>query len=55
MTAIAPTWVSPCGRATLYLGDCLEVLPHIKRRIIEAIETYDGPLFEAAKKDENLF
>ena len=22
-----PTWQSPCGRVSLYLGDCLDVLP----------------------------
>lgn len=27
---IEPTWVSECGRATLYCGDCFEVLPHIR-------------------------
>ena len=27
MNAIQPTWVSDCGSATLYLGDCMDVLP----------------------------
>jgi site-specific DNA-methyltransferase (adenine-specific)/modification methylase len=26
-------WVSDCGRVTLYLGDCLEILPSIKKEV----------------------
>ena len=36
---IAPTWVSPCGSATLYLGDCLEVLPTLEAGSIDAVVT----------------
>jgi site-specific DNA-methyltransferase (adenine-specific) len=31
------TWTSPCGRATLILGDCLEVLPTLPR--VDAVVT----------------
>lgn len=26
---MTPTWQSPCGAATLYLGDCLDVMPRL--------------------------
>lgn len=29
-----PTWESPCGSVNLYLGDCLEVLPHVKADVL---------------------
>lgn len=28
---MTPTWTSDCGRAVLYLGDCLEVLPGLPK------------------------
>ena len=37
-TKIEPYWVSDCGRATLYLADCLKVLP-ILQGSIDAIVT----------------
>lgn len=32
-TAYKEKWVSDCGRVTLYLGDCLEILPSIKKQV----------------------
>jgi len=32
----APSWVSPCGRATLYQGDCLAVLPTLAAGSVDA-------------------
>lgn len=32
-----PTYISPCGRVTLYHGDCREVLPHLPK--VDAVIT----------------
>lgn len=34
---IAPTWVSDCGSVTLYLGDCLTVLPTLDAGSVDAV------------------
>ena len=34
-----PTWVSECGRAALFCGDCLEVLPQLPSNCVDAIVT----------------
>jgi site-specific DNA-methyltransferase (adenine-specific)/modification methylase len=36
---IEPTWTSPDGRAELYLGDCLEILPQLPAGSIDAVVT----------------
>ncbi len=39
MTAIKDEWVSPCGAVTLYLGDCLEILPGLEAGSVGAVVT----------------
>ncbi len=34
-----PTWQSPCGRATLYHGDCLEIMPSLPEASADAVVT----------------
>lgn len=36
---MTPTWQSPCGTATLYLGDCLDVLPTLAKGSVDAVVT----------------
>lgn len=48
-----PTWTSPCGRATLYLGDCLQVLPTLAAGSVDLIVTdppYGPGFFAIAKR-----
>lgn len=35
----APYWRSECGRATIYLGDCREILPHLEPDQFHAVVT----------------
>ena len=42
-------WVSDCGTVTLYLGDCLEILPTLEPASVDAVVT-DPPYGIAYKK-----
>jgi DNA modification methylase len=39
MTAIKDKWQSPCGTVTLYLGDCLSILPGLEAGSVGAVVT----------------
>ena len=36
---MTPYWQSDCGRAIIYTGDCLDVIPHLKEEMFHAIVT----------------
>jgi hypothetical protein len=43
----SPAWASPCGRATLYLGDCRQLLSRLR---FDHIVTDPPPLFACGKR-----
>ena len=40
---MTPTWESPCGTVKLYLGDCLDVLPHVRADCVVTDPSYAIP------------
>lgn len=39
MIEVTPYWISDCGRATVYVGDCMQVMMHLPREVFHAIVT----------------